>query len=182
MRLVRGARILAQLNEDSTANDLENNIQRGFPDTKKRQHATGDVTIQNVQYIPYVGTKFLHVKSTANSTSGKQYQQVIQFVRVNFEPEDTDANATFTGTNGEGYHVTPIELAGNNVKVRCNCLDFHWRFAAYDYNDNSLVGKPPPPYVRKTTNRPPANPLAVPGLCKHLLKLVRHLEGVGLVK
>jgi hypothetical protein len=182
MRLVRGARILKQLNEDSTEADLENNIERGFPDTKKRQHATGDATIQQVQFIPYVGTKFLHVKSNCSSTSGKQYHQVIQFVRVAFENEDTDTNATFTGTDGRDYHMEPVDLTVNNVKVRCDCLDFYWRFAAIDFSDNALVGRAPPPYVRKTDYRPPANPMQVPGLCKHLLKLVQHLQGVGLVK
>lgn len=179
-RFVRGVRVIQQLNEVSTVDNFQDNIERGFPNTRKRQHATGDVTIQTVEFIPYIGTKMLHVKSTCSSTSGNRYNQVIQFTRVNFEPDDTDTNATFKATNGQDYHVQPINLADHNVKVRCNCMDFYWRFASYDAADRSLVGKGPAPYVRKTDNRPPANPMHVPGFCKHLIKLTQHLQGIGL--
>lgn len=181
-QVIRGERILQQqqLLEVSSVDDLESNIVRAFPTTRKRQHATGEVTISNVQFIPYVGMKMLHVKSVSSSVNGSRYQQALQFVRVDFENEDTDTNVTFTATDGEDYHVLPVKLSGNYVKVRCNCLDFHYRFASYNSQDKSLVGRPPPPYQRKT-NRPPVNPDQVPGMCKHLLKLVSQLQGQGLV-
>jgi hypothetical protein len=84
-------------------------------------------------------------------------------------------------SDGQDYHVQPLQLAGHNVKVRCNCMDFYFRFANYNAQDKSLVGKPPPLYRRKTTTRPPVNPGQVPGMCKHLLKLVQTLQGAGLV-
>lgn len=178
--VLRGERILQQLDEVSTLPDLKNNIEQGFPATKKRQHATGDVTITNVQYMPYIGMKMLHVKSLSQSSNGNQYQQALQFQRVAFEPQDTESNATFKASDGEDYHVQPLRLIGHNVKVRCNCMDFHYRFANYNAQDKSLVGKPPPLYQRKT-NRPPVNPDQVPGMCKHLLKLVEMLRSYGLV-
>lgn len=180
-RLLRGARIVEQLNEVSTEPQLYNNIERGFPETRKRQHATGEVNISNVEYIPYVGTKYLHVRSISTS-NGHQYTQALQFMNVAFEPADTPENATFTATDNQDYHVAPIDLNDHNVKVRCGCLDFHFRFANYNSQDKSLVGRPPPLYIRKTTTRPPANPSRVPGMCKHLLALVETLQGSGLVK
>lgn len=178
--VLRGERILQQLDEVSSVPDLEQNIVQGFPNTRKRQHATGEVVVSNVQYMPYIGMKMLHVKSLSAS-NGHQYQQALQFMKVLFEPEDTESNATFQASDGEDYHVQPLELTGHSVKVRCNCLDFHYRFANYNSQDKSLVGKPPPLYQRKT-NRPPVNPDQVPGMCKHLLKLVEMLRRYGLVK
>ncbi len=180
-QVVRGARIIQQLNEVSTVTGLEQNISTAFPNTTKRQHATGEVAVQNIQYIPYIGTKMLHVKSSTNS-NGNQYQQSIQFNNVTFEPTDTETNATFTASDGTEAHVQPLDLNAINVKVRCNCLDFYHRFANYNSQDKSLVGKAPPVYVRKTTTRPPVNPLRTPGLCKHLIKVVDELKRIGMVK
>ena len=177
---IRGERIQQQLNELSSVPQLTSNIERGFPETKKRQHATGEVVTANVSYMPYIGMKMLHVKAMSTS-NGHQYQQALQFNGVAFENEDTDQNATFQASDGVDYHVQPLELTGHNVKVRCNCLDFHYRFANYNAQDKSLVGKPPPLYQRKT-DRPPVNPSRVPGMCKHLLKLVEMLQRYGLVK
>lgn len=177
-RLLRGARILQQLDEDSTVNRLRGNIQSAFPNTRKRQHATNEVTIDKVEYIPYLGTKFLHVRSTANG----QYRQALQFVRVTFDKQDTPENITFVATDGQDYHVQPISLAAHNVKVRCNCLDFHFRFATWNFSDNSIVGPAPKPYRRVTNTRPPANPDHVPGLCKHLLKLIDELRQAQIVR
>lgn len=179
--LIRGARIVQQLEEASTVTGLEQNITTAFPNTTKRQHATGEVAVQNIQYIPYIGTKMLHVKSSTSS-NGHQYQQVIQFNNVVFEPSDTEENATFTATDGTETHAQPLDLNALNVKVRCNCLDFYHRFANYNAQDKSLVGKAPPVYVRKTTTRPPVNPMRVPGMCKHLLKVVDELQKNGLIK
>lgn len=177
--VLRGERILQQLEETSTVPDLEDNIERGFPATRKRQHATNEVTIRNVQYMPYIGMKMLHVKSSSLS-NGNEYRQALQFNGVKFAGQDGPDVATFTASDGEDYHVAPLQLSGHNVKVRCNCMDFHYRFANYNSQDKSLVGKPPPLYQRKT-NRPPVNPMQVPGMCKHLLKLVEMLRRYGLI-
>lgn len=181
LKFIRGVRVLRQLNEDSTEPDLYQNITQAFPETRKRHNATNEVTIQNVQYIPYVGTKFLHVKSTSVS-NGHQYKQAVQFMRVQFESEDSDTNVTYKATDGKDYHMQQIDLGAHNIKVRCNCLDFYYRFATWNYNDNSIVGPAPRPYRRKTTTRPEVNPSRVPGLCKHLLKLIQNLQSSGLVK
>lgn len=190
--LLRGARIVQQLNqlreepqqqpldEVSTVPDLEDNIAQAFPRTTKRQHATGEVDVNYVEFIPFVGVKYLHVRSTTLS-NGHNYQQAIQFMRVQFDQQETPDNVSIMGNDNVVYHVHPIKLNNHNVKVRCNCLDFHFRFANYNSTDKSLVGRPPPPYVRKTTTRPSVNPEQVPGMCKHLLKVVEVLEQNGLV-
>jgi hypothetical protein len=175
-RTVRGERILQALNEDATVDTLHKNIVRGFPQTTKRQHATGEVNITNLQYVPMQGK--LQINSTSRS-NGNNYTQVIIFSDVvNTESPD---GVTFTGTDGQDHTIEPIELRDSRVKVRCNCLDFYWRFATWNFNDDALFGPKPPLYQRKT-DRPPVNPANVSGVCKHLLKVTTQLQQNGVVK
>lgn len=180
-RFIRGARILQQINEESTYDNLEANITTSFPTTKKRQHATNEVRVQKLDLIPYLGTQMLHVRAISVGSTGQQYQQAIQFLRVKFEQAKTTENVEFTGADGKQYFVTPINLNNHNVKVRCNCLDFYHRFAHYNHGDKSIVGRAPVPYQRKTTTRPEVNPDHVPGMCKHLIKVVQQLQTQGII-
>lgn len=174
-----GAHVVNQLHEQSTPDQLVQNITTAFPHTRKRQNAVGEVRVTNVQFIPYVGMKMLHIKSTATS-NGHAYNQSVQLLRVAFESADTPDNITFTASDGVEYSMQPMNLGTNHIKVKCSCMDFYWRFAAYNAKDKSLVGNPPPPYVKKT-DRPSVNPSQVPGVCKHILKLVGELEAKGIV-
>lgn len=175
-RFIRGARIIQQLNEESTYNDLDANITTSFPNTRKRQHATNEVRVQQLDLVPYVGTQMLHVRAITTGNSGQQYQQAIQLLRVKFESAKTPENVEISAVDGKTYYIQPIDLNNHNVKVRCNCLDFYHRFAHYNHSDKSIVGRAPVPYQRKTTTRPEVNPDHVPGMCKHLIKVVERLR------
>ena len=174
MKVIRGQRLLDWLEEDSTYQQLDTNIQRGFPDTKKRQHVTSAVAINRIEYIPYIENGELHVQAVAVS-SGNQYQPTVAFRNVTFEPEDQPTNTTFRAVDNNEYHIQSIPLNVSNVRVRCNCLDFYYRFAAWNAGDNSLAGRPATPY-RATGQRPPVNPLKVPGVCKHVIKVIERLK------
>jgi len=181
LKLVRGARLLQAIEEDSTYDQLYHNIQTDpvLSQTKKRQHATGEVAITSVVYLPYTNAGILQVEAQARSNS-HPYQPTIQFLNVKFEPNDTGTNVSFMGKDGATHYVQPIVLGQNNVKVRCTCLDYFYRFAVWNFNDNSLYG-PKPPLYRKTTDRPPVNPNQVPGLCKHIIRVIGDLQNVGIV-
>lgn len=177
LRVVRGERIVQALEEEATYDKLRQNIQVGFPNTQKRQHATGEVNVTNIQYVPVAGG--LQVKSLSRS-NGHDYNQVIVFSDV---PHNDDGEgATFMGTDGQEHTIEPISLQGSRVKVNCGCLDFHYRFAMQNYSDDALQGMKPPLYQRKTTTRPPANPAQVSGVCKHIIKLVDTLRQQGLIR
>lgn len=169
---------LKQLYEARLGN-LERDTIRGFPDTKKRQHITGTVNISNIEYIPYVESNTIEIKAIAR-TSGGTYNPSILVNDVEFQDTDAPNTATFQA-NDQQYHVTPISKNLHDCSVSCDCADFRWRFAMTNFADGSLIGSPPPTYIRKTTTRPPVNPLNVIGLCKHLTKFVETLEGVGLI-
>lgn len=181
LKTVRGVRVVQALNEDSTYPGLYTNIQRAFPHTQKRQHATGPIAITRMEYLPYAQNGVLQVNAEVRS-DGTAYTPVVQFTQVQFEPNDTPENVTFKGADDNDYHIQPVQLPTTNVKVRCNCLDFYYRFAAWNATDKSLYGPAFPPYQRKTTTRPEVNPDHVPGLCKHLIKVFQQTEQEGLTR
>ena len=173
-KFIRTGRILQSL-EEATLDQLQRDTIRGFPGTKARQNATHTVQITQKTYTPFEPSHALLVKAVANN-QGRVYYPEMFFEEVVYEDEDTPNNVTFTGTDGEMHHIQPIQFQRNNTRVKCTCLDFHYRFAQTNARSDSLYGEPPPPYQRKTTTHPPANPMRVPGLCKHLIKLVEDLR------
>lgn len=180
---IRGARIANQLEEylaERTYTELERNTLNAMPG-KNRQEQTASVQIRELQLVPYQGA--LGINSSVNSVnSGNSYQPQIMFLDVNYvdtegnEAMENDPNlVTFQAADGKDYTIEPIYLSRNNCKVRCTCLDFRWRFAMYNDKDGSLFGGGPGLYQKKT-QREPNNPQQVPGVCKHILKLVAELK------
>lgn len=180
--LIRGPRIIQQmLAEAATYNELERNTVNFVPPSTKRQHAVDPIQIQQLELIPAKQSGQLIVKSIAKS-GFKAYEPTMVFENVQFEDEDSPQNITFRGVDGQDYHIRSISLHSNNVKVRCTCLDFRWRFAVQNQQRNALFGPGPGIYQRKIgSNRPPNNPQHVPGLCKHLLALAEELRNSRIV-
>ena len=185
MQFIRGARIEQQLldllPEESSYADLERNTVRGFPGTTKRQNATGTVQVVTMQLQPFGPTNDLQAAGKIRNQT-RTYDSKIMFMQVEYEDEDSNQNVTFKGVDGEEYHIKQIPLNQTNCKVACSCMDFYWRFAMFNFDDDSLIGDKPPPYRRKTETRPPANPARVPGVCKHIIKLVDKLKTNRLVR
>ncbi|MGZ5486719.1 MAG: hypothetical protein ACXWFB_12570 [Nitrososphaeraceae archaeon] len=169
------------LNEDATIPELERNIEVGFPDTKKRQHATNEVQVTNLQYTPIPQSNFLRINSNSRSTNNNTHQQIIDLRTIQFDKIDNEQNVSFEARNGTKYFVHPVELSATTVGVFCDCEDYMMRFANFNIQNNCHVGPTPRPYTRKTDNRPPVNPSKVPGMCKHLIKLADQLEQFGLL-
>lgn len=177
MMFLRGARIIQFLAEDSTFNQLLGNIETNF-DTTKRQHDVNSAVVGAIKYVPYVQDRILQVNSDVRGTSGN-YHVVVQFLNVNFQPTPENG-VSFTAVDGTQYTVQPISLEATNVKVNCSCMDFYFRFAMWNFNNDSLAGAMPQPYQRKTTTRPPVNPSRVPGVCKHIIATFDKVDQIGL--
>ncbi len=183
--IIRGKRIGDQLGdlelyEQSTYVGLERNVLNFIPVTKKRQHAVDPIRIISLETLPFIGTKNLNVSAGAAS-DGTNYNPVIIFNAVDFDDEDQQDNVTFKAKDGNDYHIKPLDLNQHTVRVRCDCLDFYWRFAAFNAKDKSLIGTAPKPYQR-ISNRLPANPQQVPGVCKHIIATVKALKHSGMVR
>lgn len=156
-----------------TLYQLNRSTQNGFDD--KRKQRAPRMNLINVRYTPTQegGVQGLTVNSDCVSgDSGNHYSQVIVFKKIKLLPEDTPEARTFETSDGKMVHVDNYSLQSSDVKVRCNCLDFYWRFTNFDFKHKALQGDPNPPYVKRT-NRPPVNPMQKPGICKHIYQLLK---------
>lgn len=85
---------------------------------------------------------------------------------------------TIIASDGKEYSFDKPTLESSDVLLRCNCPDFHWRFNYYNHQDKSLYGSKRGKYESK--GGPPANPMELPGMCKHLMKTVKVLQESGI--
>ena len=160
------------LNE-SSLNSLFQSTVDAFPYTTKRQHSTDTIKITKMSWTPFVGLKTLYVKGLAQN-EGREYTPAILFKNVKY-----GEGVELLASDNKNYRLEKLTLNGD-VLVRCGCGDFRWRFNYYDFLDHSLYGKKAKKYEAKY--RPgSANPEEMPGMCKHLLKLIKILKSSEII-
>jgi hypothetical protein len=163
---------------ESSLVDLYKSTTIAYPLTTLRQHATDPIKITNIRWTPFVGVHTLFVKGLAQS-EGAEYNTIILFKNVNYNLNEIKLSAS----DGGIYTLGKLSLETNDVAVRCNCLDMKFRFSYFLSLDHSLFGRKPKKYIRvKGSNRPPINQKSLPGLCKHVIKLIEVLEQANLFK
>lgn len=153
--------------------NLKNNVKRDFGND--RETSSNRVNVINYDIIPYIAEKTLLVKARIRGEEGKNYQPQIRFTNAKFSEAQQPGFVPIKAVDGTEYYVKTFTSAQTQAKVKCNCLDFYYRFAVWNHTKNSLEGDPPPPYIKKTDSEP-QNPNRVPGTCKHLLKLTSFLR------
>lgn len=166
--------------QETSLTNLKNSAIEAFPNTTKRQHATDPIKIVRLEWLPYVGTKILFVKGTVKSDSGKEYNPVIVFQGVSYHKNQGEGIVEITATDGEDYFLEQLSLENTDVRIRCQCKDFYWRFHHYNYLDKSLFNHNRKPYEAQGL-RPPINPTESEGMCKHLMKMMQVLNESNLV-
>jgi hypothetical protein len=139
-----------------------------------RSDRASDVRVTNTAFIPYINDNYLEVEAETQSKNVKYITRIV-FENVVFRDAEMKDGAKVISPDGTEYFFKPINRKKAHVKVSCTCLDFYWRFAAFNQRDDALASDPPKPYVKKT-DRPPVNPSQVSGVCKHLIRLVDELE------
>jgi hypothetical protein len=154
---------------ESSLNTLYQSAVDAFPNTRKRQFAVGEIEIENVRAVPYLGMRTLFVQSGARNQD-RHYSPVILFRDVNYN----ENGEIIIEYQGDEYRFDRLSLNNNDVLIRCNCPDFYWRFTHYNHLDHSLYGRDRAFYQNQ--GGPPANPQEMPGMCKHLLALIRDLD------
>lgn len=158
---------------------IEQENKDGFPNTKKRQHIVNLVNARNITFVPYDQSGDLTVKSSVLS-KGHTYNASIEFSNVRYHERGP---VSFRGSDNEVYNIDPIRIWTNDVKLSCECLDFRFRFANLHNNNDSLLGDPPPPYMKVPgSNRPPVNPFNALGACKHLLAVSNRLYNMRVIR
>ena len=164
------------LAEESTIPQLDMKARQAFPNTKKRQNDVGSVRVMpDVFYHPNTNTQELTIDTRTMRNSGNVHNQRIMLYHVNFVNQGSPLGDT-------GARVEPVQLTKDSARVSCDCMDFRFRFADNNHQDDSLAGSPPPAYQRVPgSNRPEANPSHLPGMCKHLMRVVQDLRAKRIV-
>lgn len=163
---------------ESTYKELESNVLSFKPKTKKRQHAVGPLTMSKMDVNAALGVKTLRFMADVNGSTGNIYKVTVQFNRVNFDGKQHK----FKAKDGKEYTIDKLDLNSKDVMLRCQCLDFYFRFGYYNWKDKSIYGNRPKKYVRKTDWWPPVNPEKVPGFCKHVIRTIKEIQAQGFVK
>ena len=172
--------IAVELNEASF-NTLQRGGQNGVPGTADRKSNSDRVQIYNLTYIPAPADASLTIKAKAKTKNASVYDVVVKFdSNVNYVEKDNMPNVSFIAVDGKDYFIRAPFAHKTNIKVKCSCLDFYYRFSVWNDQKNALVEPGPEPY-RKKTDRPPVNPNKVAGVCKHLMKFIEVLKVEGVI-
>ena len=90
-----------------------------------------------MQLTPYLGVKTLFVKGLARNTeNGNEYNPIVLFKNVKYHSEKNQNWIEAIAKDGQKFFFE--KLSKNDVVIRCNCNDFHWRFNYTDHLDKSL--------------------------------------------
>lgn len=165
---------------EMTLPELLQATEQAFPDTQKRQNATSDVRVDGISFVPTDGG--LLIKGTVvNTNKGSKYETSVLFEQVNYTNENDRNAVELKGPDNSAFFIEPLDVNKIDAKVSCTCMDFHFRFALWNYSKGTLLGQKPEPYQRKTDSRPEANPKHSPGVCKHLIKTIEEIQNNQLV-
>ena len=132
--------------------------------------------------IPFRGTKTLLVQMQCFGETEKSEHIInLQFQGLKFV-EEIPKNAeyeTLDYKDQEYYFEHPT--IDTEVKVRCSCSDYTYRFSYANWKAKCQFGSKPKAYKKKT-NRKPLNPDLIPGLCKHISQAQSYLKQEGIMK
>ena len=162
--------------KESTLIELYKSTIVNFP-TTKRQYATDTIKFTEMKWNTFLGFKTLNITGLAQN-EGREYNSTIVFKNVKYHINNTGGLIALVSKEGRQYLLEP--LAENDVVLRCNCGDFHWRMKFADYLDKSLQGPNRKRYEAKI-NPGLANPNNSPGICKHLMVMMEVLEKSNLI-
>lgn len=163
--------------DEMNLNQLYDSTVEAFPRTMKRQYSTDELKVVSLRWTPFTSLKTLFIKGLVESEKN-MYDTVLLFKDVNYDQENNNV-IPLMATDGLVYHFGKISPAKNDVLVRCNCADYYWRFCHWNHIGKSNWGRNRAKYESKGIG-PPANPLEMPGMCKHLIKTVKTLDSAGI--
>lgn len=160
---------------EATLNTLYQSTVAAFPETTKRQFVTDSIKIVELSWTPYLGVRTLFIKGRAVN-EGRHYKPIILFKNVQYH-ETKDHPEIVELMIEKKYYLEKLQYSKNDVLVRCDCPDFKYRFADYNDKEKTLYGSKP-----KYEAQGIVNPLELPGMCKHLLKMIDTLTHSGIME
>ena len=163
---------------ESTFDDLFDSAVVAFPNTKMRQHATDPIHVAGFKWTPFPGVRTFLLRSVATNED-RQYRPLILFKNVIYKDGPGPGVLGLRISINETRYIEKLTPDHHHILVRCDCPDFFWRFNYYDYVNRSLYANKRKKYENK--GGPPANPKKLPGMCKHLMKMMYTMQEAGLV-
>lgn len=164
---------------ESTLSDLYQSAVDAFPHTVMRQFAVDPISITNLKIVPFIGLKTLFLKSESVNEDRK-YNSIVVLKNIKYRESKFPGSIEIHASDGDRVWLDRPSLEENDVLVRCNCNDFYWRFNYFDHLDKSLYGVKRKKYEAKH-NAGSANPMRLPGMCKHLMKFATVLKNSGYI-
>jgi hypothetical protein len=164
---------------ESSLNDLYRSAVQAFPRTRRRQHATDPIRITHLEWTPFIGMRTLFLKGLAQNTEedGGEYEPIILFKNVRYHTTPQPGLVEIMASDNRIYYLEQLNAGRSDVLLRCGCGDYFWRFNYYNSTDRSLYGRARTPYQGEYR----INPMEMPGMCKHLMKMGTSLRDAGLV-
>ena len=153
--------------------------------TFKAWRGTGYGQNQNwqlVNMVPFSGTKTLLLQLKCfGETEDSEHIVNMQFEGLKYVDE-VPKNAEYKTFEykGEQYHFEHPTI-DTEVKVRCSCSDYTYRFSYANWKAKCQFGSKPKAYKKKT-NRKPLNPDLIPGMCKHISQAQSYLKVEDIMK
>lgn len=138
--------------------------------------------VTELTFMPFWGTRVLLIQAKVWSEEDPKVYPVVIYVHdMDFSKEFdewTPVKAIDRKTHEE-FYMRFIEV-GDEVRVKCGCMDFQCRFARVLKGVRALVGGihcPPRRTMRKSINW-----ARVPSACKHILAVFELLADVGVLR
>lgn len=162
---------------ESSLKNLYDSSRKAFPRTKMREHATDPVRLEHLEWVPFLGVRTLFVKGTVRN-EGRKHESIILFKGVEYG--DEKGRVPLVDSSGRKVFLERLSASDDDVLVRCSCGDFFNRFNYYNSLDGSLFGRKRRKYEGGGLWE--ANPKELPGMCKHLMKMVAVLRESGILR
>lgn len=157
---------------------LRHNTETGF-NTQRRHNIVDTVSDPTMAIVPRPESRQLLVKATVPGSQGKVYEPQILFNDVDFRMLPADDQMTIdtfllrNPKNGRLYYLGKLSTRGQHVQVVCTCPDFIYTFADPNQKQGAYLGTDQAPT--------PRNLNTLPGVCKHLLRLINKLGDKGVL-
>lgn len=143
---------------------------------RARQYSTGRVNTIDFKFL--LRERQLYVQATnVSADKSRLYKTTIVFEGIDGVDNPDDKHTIPYSSKGQGVELYLKTLTGyDRVRTRCQCQDYYFMWEYFNKQNKALVG-PHKKYipVSPPSGRPPVNPTESPGLCKHLLVLIKKL-------
>ncbi len=146
-----------------------------------------ELELRGLEVVASVGVKQLTFRSAIKGTTGNIYRTSIRFNNVEFFKEPTKKatlTAVISSKTGKGIvYFAPVNIKRHNVMVVCKCPDSRFTWEKEDADVKALIGNWRR-YTRVTppSGRPERNPTHSPGICKHIMYLLKMLKRQDYIK